>query len=51
VAREHKQNGYMGWFGEGMAPKNLFDTAYRVKPKRVNYKTIEQSMDTMLYIY
>ncbi|NPA60926.1 MAG: hypothetical protein GXO06_01420 [Epsilonproteobacteria bacterium] len=40
VAREHKQNGYMGWFGEGMAPKNLFDTAYRVKPKRLITKPI-----------
>jgi len=33
IAREHKQNGYMGWFGEGMAPENLFNMAYSAKPK------------------
>jgi len=33
IAREHKQNGYMGWFGEGMAPSNLFHKAYSAKPK------------------
>lgn len=33
IAREHKQNGYMGWFGEGMTPKNLFDMAYKAKVK------------------
>jgi parvulin-like peptidyl-prolyl isomerase len=33
IAREHKQNGYMGWFGEGMAPNNLFHKAYSAKPK------------------
>ncbi len=27
-------------FAEGMAPKNLFDTAYRVKPKRLITKPI-----------
>lgn len=32
-AKEHKQNGYMGWFGEGMAPQNLFDAAYKANPK------------------
>jgi parvulin-like peptidyl-prolyl isomerase len=35
LAREHKQNGYMGWFGRDMMPKNLFDAAYRAKPKTV----------------
>jgi parvulin-like peptidyl-prolyl isomerase len=33
LAREHKQNGYMGWFGEGMAPSNLFNKAFHSKPK------------------
>ncbi len=33
IAREHRQNGYMGWFGEGMAPSNLFNIAYKAKPK------------------
>ena len=33
TAKAHKQNGYMGWFGKGMAPDNLFDTAYKAKPK------------------
>jgi parvulin-like peptidyl-prolyl isomerase len=33
IAREHKQNGYMGWFGEGMTPDNLFKAGYRAKPK------------------
>ncbi|HHC11132.1 MAG TPA: hypothetical protein ENK79_00690 [Campylobacterales bacterium] len=33
LAHEHKQNGYMGWFGEGMAPQNLFDASYKAKPK------------------
>jgi len=41
IAKEHKQNGYMGWFGEGMAPKNLFDTAYRAKPKTLLSKPIK----------
>ena len=35
IAREYKQNGYMGWFGEGMAPSNLFNTAYKARPKTV----------------
>ncbi len=25
----------MGWFGRDMMPKNLFDAAYRAKPKTV----------------
>jgi parvulin-like peptidyl-prolyl isomerase len=33
VAKEHKQNGYMGWFGEGMAPDNLFYSAFKAQPK------------------
>ena len=33
IAKEHKQNGYMGWFGEGMAPQNLFNAGYKAKPK------------------
>ena len=33
TAHEHKQNGYMGWFGKGNAPKNLFDKAYKAKVK------------------
>jgi len=33
IAREHKQNGYMGWFGEGMTPNNLFNKAYKAKVK------------------
>jgi len=41
IARAHKQNGYMGWFGEGMAPQNLFDTAYRARPKTLISKPIK----------
>jgi len=33
TAHAHKQNGYMGWFGKGNTPKNLFDKAYRSKIK------------------
>ncbi len=33
IAREHKQNGYMGWFGEGMTPPNLFNISYKAKSK------------------
>ncbi|MCK4441626.1 MAG: peptidyl-prolyl cis-trans isomerase [Sulfurovaceae bacterium] len=33
LAHEHKQNGYMGWFGEGMTPQNLFDASYKAEPK------------------
>jgi parvulin-like peptidyl-prolyl isomerase len=40
IAREHKQNGYMGWFGEGMAPDNLFHTAYKENPKTLITKPI-----------
>ena len=25
VAREHKQNGYMGWFGKGMVPEQVLE--------------------------
>jgi len=41
IAKEHKQNGYMGWFGEGMAPQNLFNTAYKAKPKTLLSKPIK----------
>ncbi len=41
VAREHKQNGYMGWFGRGMAPENLFNTSYNAKVKTLILKTIK----------
>ena len=41
IAREHKQNGYMGWFGKGMAPNNLFNAAYRVKSKTLLSKPIK----------
>ena len=41
IAKEYKQNGYMGWFGEGQAPKNLFDTAYKEKPKTLLQTPIE----------
>lgn len=33
AAKEQKQNGYMGWFGKGSAPQNLFDKAYKAKVK------------------
>lgn len=33
LANEHKQNGYMGWFGKGSAPENLFNKAYKYKVK------------------
>ena len=32
-AHAHKQNGYMGWFGKGSAPENLFNKAYKYKIK------------------
>jgi len=32
-AHKHKQNGYMGWFGKGSAPENLFNKAYKYKVK------------------
>ncbi len=41
IAREHKQNGYMGWFGEGMAPDNLFHTAFKENPKTLITKPIQ----------
>jgi len=41
IAREHKQNGYMGWFGRDMMPKNLFDEAYKAKPKTLLSKPIK----------
>lgn len=41
TAKEHKQNGYMGWFGEGMAPQNLFDAAYKASPKTLLSKPIQ----------
>ncbi len=41
IAKEHRQNGYMGWFGEGMAPDNLFNIAYRAKPKTLITKPIK----------
>ncbi|MBU1667244.1 peptidyl-prolyl cis-trans isomerase [bacterium] len=33
AAQAQKQNGYMGWFGKGTAPQNLFDVAYKAKVK------------------
>ena len=33
VARENQQHGYMGWFGKGMAPDSIFNTAFQVNPK------------------
>jgi len=41
IAKEHKQNGYMGWFGEGMAPQNLFNAGYKAKPKTLLSKPIK----------
>lgn len=35
AANEHKQNGYMGWFGKGNAPENLFNKAYKYKVKHL----------------
>jgi peptidylprolyl isomerase len=35
AANAHKQNGYMGWFGRGNAPENLFNKAYKYKVKRL----------------
>jgi peptidylprolyl isomerase len=35
AANEHKQNGYMGWFGKDNAPENLFNKAYKYKKKRL----------------
>jgi len=34
-ANEYKQNGYMGWFGKGSMPENLFAKAYKYKVKRL----------------
>jgi len=33
TANAHKQNGYLGWFGKGSTPENLFDKAYKYKVK------------------
>jgi parvulin-like peptidyl-prolyl isomerase len=33
VARENQQNGYMGWFGRGMAPDSIFNSAFQANPK------------------
>ena len=33
TANALKQNGYMGWFGKGSAPENLFNKAYKYKVK------------------
>ena len=41
IAHEHKQNGYMGWFGEGMTPQNLFNAGYKAKPKTLLKKAIK----------
>ncbi len=41
IAREHQQNGYMGWFGKGMAPDNLFSAAFKAKPKTLLNKPIK----------
>lgn len=41
ISKEYKQNGYMGWFGEGQAPENLFNIAYKVKPKTLLKTPIE----------
>jgi foldase protein PrsA len=41
IAKEYKQNGYMGWFGEGQAPDNLFNIAYKAKPKTLLKNPIE----------
>jgi len=41
TAKEHKQNGYMGWFGEGMVPQNLFDAAYKAPAKTLLKKPIK----------
>ncbi|HIO96114.1 MAG TPA: hypothetical protein EYG67_04760 [Campylobacterales bacterium] len=41
TAKAHKQNGYMGWFGKGMVPDNLFNTAYKAKPKTLILKPIK----------
>lgn len=35
AAHERKQNGYMGWFGKGNTPENLFTKAYKYKKKRL----------------
>jgi parvulin-like peptidyl-prolyl isomerase len=31
----------MGWFGEGQAPQNLFNKAYRAEPKTLLQEPIE----------
>gem|GEM_PF-1331232 len=41
IVKEHKQNGYIGWIGEGMAPKNLFDTVYKSQAKRLISEPIQ----------
>jgi parvulin-like peptidyl-prolyl isomerase len=41
IAKEYKQNGYMGWFKRGQAPENLFNTAYKAKPKTLIPTPIE----------
>jgi len=41
IAHEHKQNGYMGWFGKGSAPENLFNKAYKYKVKSLINRPIK----------
>lgn len=41
IAKEYKQNGYMGWFKEGQLPKNLFNSAYKATPKTLLKTPIE----------
>jgi parvulin-like peptidyl-prolyl isomerase len=41
IAKENKQRGYMGWFGEGMAPDAIFSEAYKAKPKTLISKPIQ----------
>ncbi len=40
LARENQQNGYMGWFGRGMAPESIFNSAFQANPKTLLPKVI-----------
>ena len=41
VARENRQNGYMGWFGKGMVPDAIFNATFSANPKTLIPKVIQ----------
>jgi len=41
IAKAHQQNGYMGWFGRGMAPEALFNASFQAQPKTLLDRPIQ----------